>query len=153
LYIDVLTSDRTFIDSYETTQSDWSTVTWTWVNWQYQNIQVKYDWIFVRKYISPEPTAGVGVEETGVYKFANANSWQYRRAIVIDNSGNPNTLTDYQVLVQMDTASLISGGKMRVDCGDIRFTDTDGQTLLSYWIEGGCNLLWKSKCNKPKQWV
>jgi hypothetical protein len=63
LYIDVLTSDRTFIDSYETTQSDWSTVTWTWVNWQYENIQVKYDWIFVRKYTSPEPTASVGAEE------------------------------------------------------------------------------------------
>jgi hypothetical protein len=66
LYIDVLTSNRTFIDSYETTQSAWSTVTWTWVNWQYENIQVKYDWIFVRKYASPEPTTSVGAEESSL---------------------------------------------------------------------------------------
>ncbi len=64
LYIDVLTSDRSFINSYETTQSAWSSVTWTWVNWQYENVQVKYDWIFVRKYTSPEPTTSVGAEES-----------------------------------------------------------------------------------------
>ena len=28
---------------------------------------------------------------------------------------------------------------MRNDCGDIRFTDSDGITLLNYWIEGPCN--------------
>jgi hypothetical protein len=28
---------------------------------------------------------------------------------------------------------------MRSDCGDIRFTDSDGTTLLNYWIEGLCN--------------
>jgi alpha-tubulin suppressor-like RCC1 family protein len=28
---------------------------------------------------------------------------------------------------------------MRSDCGDIRFTDSDAQTQLSYWIESGCN--------------
>jgi hypothetical protein len=51
----------------------------------------------------------------------------------------PTNLTNYQVLVTLDTASLISAGKMRSDCGDIRFTDSDAQTLLSYWIESGCN--------------
>jgi len=65
--------------------------------------------------------------------------WDYRIPITIDNTQNSNTLTDYQVLVTLDTASLISAGKMRSDCGDIRFTDSDGTTLLSYWIEGGCN--------------
>jgi len=28
---------------------------------------------------------------------------------------------------------------MRTDCGDIRFTDSDGTTLLNYWLESGCN--------------
>jgi hypothetical protein len=60
-------------------------------------------------------------------------------SITIDNTQNPNTLSNYQVLVTLDTASLISAGKMRSDCGDIRFTDDDGQTVLSYWIESGCN--------------
>jgi hypothetical protein len=61
--------------------------------------------------------------------------FKYRRPITINNTQNTNTLKDYQVLVVIDTASLISAGKMRSDCGDIRFTDTDGVTQLSYWIE------------------
>jgi hypothetical protein len=65
--------------------------------------------------------------------------WQYRRPITINNSSNSNSLTDYQVLVTLDTQSLISAGKMKTDCGDIRFTDSDGSTLLNYWIESGCN--------------
>jgi hypothetical protein len=49
------------------------------------------------------------------------------------------TLSDYQVLVTADTASLISAGKMRSDCGDVRFRDSDGTTNLSYWNEVACN--------------
>jgi len=64
--------------------------------------------------------------------------WRYRRAITIDNTANPNTLTNYQVLVNLDTASLISQGKMNQSCSDIRFTDSDG-SLISYWTESGCN--------------
>ncbi|MEM0324784.1 MAG: DUF2341 domain-containing protein, partial [Candidatus Aenigmatarchaeota archaeon] len=65
--------------------------------------------------------------------------WQYKVPIYItENSGND--LYDYQVLITIDTASLISQGKMRNDCGDIRFTDSDGKTLLNYWIEpNNCN--------------
>jgi hypothetical protein len=33
---------------------------------------------------------------------------------------------------------VVAGGKMRSDCGDIRFTDSDATTLLNYWIESGC---------------
>ncbi|MEM0242929.1 MAG: DUF2341 domain-containing protein [Candidatus Aenigmatarchaeota archaeon] len=66
------------------------------------------------------------------------SGWQYRIPITIrENSGN--TLTDYQILVTINTQNLISQGKMRSDCGDIRFTDSDGRTLLNYWIEDGCN--------------
>ncbi|MFH7873596.1 MAG: DUF2341 domain-containing protein, partial [Candidatus Aenigmatarchaeota archaeon] len=65
--------------------------------------------------------------------------FSYRKPITITNIQNSNNLTDYQVLVTLDTASLISAGKMRSDCGDIRFTDSDGLTLLNYWIESGCN--------------
>ncbi|MEM2822002.1 MAG: DUF2341 domain-containing protein [Candidatus Pacearchaeota archaeon] len=77
------------------------------------------------------------VSETEYFTIAEA--WQYRRSITIDNTANSNTLTDYQVLVILDTQSLISVGKMRPDCGDIRFTDSDGQTLLNYWLESDCN--------------
>ncbi|MEM4484092.1 MAG: DUF2341 domain-containing protein, partial [Candidatus Methanomethylicia archaeon] len=37
-------------------------------------------------------------------------------------------------------AKISLGGKMRSDCGDIRFTDSDEITLLNYWIEPNtCN--------------
>ncbi len=64
----------------------------------------------------------------------------FRRPIIINNSQNSNELTDYQVKLMLDTESLIAQGKMRSDCGDIRFVDSDGSTLLKYWIETGtCN--------------
>jgi len=63
----------------------------------------------------------------------------YQRPITINNSQNSNTLTDYQVLITLDTQGLISAGKMKNDCGDIRFTDSDGSTQLNYWLESGCN--------------
>uniref|UniRef100_A0A7J2U2Q1 DUF2341 domain-containing protein n=1 Tax=Ignisphaera aggregans TaxID=334771 RepID=A0A7J2U2Q1_9CREN len=66
--------------------------------------------------------------------------FRYQRDIIIDNTRNPSTLTDYQILVVVDTSSLIQQGKMRSDCGDIRFADEDGVTPLSYWVERGtCN--------------
>jgi len=61
----------------------------------------------------------------------------FRKPITItERSGN--TLTDYQVPVTVDTASLISAGKMRPDCGDIRFRDSIGSEI-PYWIESGIN--------------
>jgi len=64
------------------------------------------------------------------------SNWFYRKPITITNSGSE--LTDYQVLVTVDTASLISANKMQSDCDDIRFADSSG-TELPYWIESGCN--------------
>lgn len=64
-------------------------------------------------------------------------NWNYRKAITISNSGS--LLTNYQIQITIDTASLIIATKLRSDCGDIRFTDTDGSTLINYWIESGCN--------------
>jgi hypothetical protein len=65
--------------------------------------------------------------------------FKYRKPITINNTKNSNTLTDYQVLITLDTQSLISQGKMRSDCGDIKFIDSDGTTSLNYWLESGCN--------------
>jgi hypothetical protein len=63
--------------------------------------------------------------------------WLYRRPVTISNSLS--ALTNYQVLVTADTAPLISAGKMRSDCGDVRFRDSSGTVNLNYWIESGCN--------------
>ncbi|MCK4660894.1 MAG: DUF2341 domain-containing protein, partial [Phycisphaerae bacterium] len=63
--------------------------------------------------------------------------WFYRKPIDIGDAAS--VLADYQMLVTVDTASLIATGKMRSDCGDMRFAAVDGITMLDYWIESGCN--------------
>ena len=80
-----------------------------------------------------------------VLQFHDDPTFPYRIPIIINNTGNSNTLTDYQVNITLNTASLISQGKMRSDCGDIRFNDNKAfdtalwSNNLSYWILEGCN--------------
>jgi len=50
-----------------------------------------------------------------------------RRAITINNLGP--ALTDYQILLKVNYDS-----DMQADFDDLRFTDSDGITVLSYWI-------------------
>ena len=66
--------------------------------------------------------------------------WAYRKAVTITNSTGSD-LSDFQVSVTEDTATLITDGKMQNTCADIRFTNRNGQQL-DYWIEEnnpGCN--------------
>ncbi|RLJ04590.1 MAG: hypothetical protein DRP18_04530 [Candidatus Aenigmatarchaeota archaeon] len=66
-------------------------------------------------------------------------NWSYRRPITLNNTGT-SELTDYQVLIEVDTASLISEGKMNSDCSDIRFSNSSDSGVLPYWIEPNtCN--------------
>ncbi len=59
--------------------------------------------------------------------------WSYRRPIYVqENSGN--TLTDYQIKVVLDSTNF-DFSKANPDGSDVRFTDSDGVTLLNYWIE------------------
>jgi FlaG/FlaF family flagellin (archaellin) len=89
-----------------------------------------------------EKYLGTGYEATPLLP-----GYSYLRDVIIDNSLNSNSLTDYQISITLDTQSLISQGKMKTDCSDIRFTDFDG-TLLNYWIEPNtCNT------NNTKIWV
>jgi hypothetical protein len=60
----------------------------------------------------------------------------YVRPIALNNPSGA-ALYDYQVLVQIDTASLIAASKLRRDCADLRFSDAYAN--LDYWIEDGCN--------------
>ena len=67
-----------------------------------------------------------------------SSNWQYRRDVEVEN-GSGLARSDEDVLVIVDTSSLITAGKMQSSCNDIRFVDSDDSTLLSYWIEDGCN--------------
>lgn len=62
--------------------------------------------------------------------------WQYYMPIVINNSQNTDTLTDYTVLITVNTNSLISQGKIKPDGSDLRFSTTFANNL-DYWIEPG----------------
>ena len=83
-----------------------------------------------------------------VYNVHSLSGWQYFDLVIINNTQNPNNLTNYIALITLNTQTLIQYGEMRPDCGDIRFTDSDGNTLLNYWIEPNtCNT------NNTKIWV
>ncbi len=88
-------------------------------------------------------TAVSGTGSAAVLQLASAtagpNGTQYKRAITVDNTGNSNTLANYQISLTLNTATLISSGKMRSDCGDIRINDSDDATAITnYWVEN-CN--------------
>lgn len=63
-------------------------------------------------------------------------SWLYSTIITVDNTNSTNTLTDYSVLLKINTAALITQGLMKADGSDIRFT-IDYINELSYWIDPG----------------
>ncbi|MEM3524492.1 MAG: DUF2341 domain-containing protein, partial [Thermoplasmata archaeon] len=71
--------------------------------------------------------------------------WEYYVPIRIDNRNNPETLWNYTLNFTLDTASLIAQGKMRADCGDLRFANATG-VEIPHWIESGINtattLIW-----------
>jgi hypothetical protein len=68
-------------------------------------------------------------------------TWQYRRPITINNTQNPNTLTNYQVAI-----NLTYDTNMVSDFSDIRFTwinsTDDTEILIPYWIESKVNSAW-----------
>lgn len=75
------------------------------------------------------------------------NSWQYRRKLTIDNSAQAENLANFPLLVTL-SASNFDFSKVRSDGGDIRFTDSNGTTLLSYEIEE-----WDAVGQKAVIWV
>jgi hypothetical protein len=80
----------------------------------------------------------------------DTNATRYQLPISIQNPAGV-LITRYQLLVTLDTATLIAADKMRPDCGDLRFRDQFGG--LSYWLETGCNSantrIWVNAINIP----
>ncbi|MCK4574781.1 DUF2341 domain-containing protein, partial [candidate division WOR-3 bacterium] len=57
-------------------------------------------------------------------------NWSSRRSVTIDNTGNGNTLNDFQVGINIPYYT-----GMQDDFDDIRFTTNDEVTSIPYWIE------------------
>lgn len=72
-------------------------------------------------------------------------SWAFRRKITFDNSAQAENLTNFPVQVKL-TSSNIDYSNTQNSGQDIRFTDSDGTTLLSYeietWDESGSSFVW-----------
>jgi len=58
--------------------------------------------------------------------------WQYRKSISITSGSS--AIEDFTVRLTVDTATLITNSKLRSDCGDLRFTSSQG-VELPYWTE------------------
>jgi hypothetical protein len=86
-------------------------------------------------------SGGTSVKITGT----NFSSGYSQAAHIV---GTNTALSNYQVAIPLNTASLIASGKMRSDCGDLRVKDTDASTDISYWFK-------TTECNttSTKIWV
>ena len=77
------------------------------------------------------------IEDTLSFSVPNRTAtWTYRSAFALNASSS----MDQVVLLEVDTSALISQGRLRSDCGDIRFQTANG-TSLSYWMDPrpGCS--------------
>jgi len=72
-------------------------------------------------------------------------AWAYRNAVTITNSSG-GTLTDFQVHVTLDASFNFS--KAQSTGADLRVTNSNGTTLLSFWIES-----WSQAGSSASIWV
>lgn len=61
-------------------------------------------------------------------------AWNYRTTLIVNNTLNANSLTDYQVV-----ASVTFTPGMQTNFNDLRVTDSDRITLLPFWIDTQTN--------------
>jgi len=111
--------------------------TLVWIVSDYSNFSkcILYNTIIVKK-----DDAYVTLKQTSNW----LSGWSYRRPITIhENSGNK--LTDYQVRIVLNSSNFDFS---KSDGSDVRFTDSDGLTLLDYWIEK-----WDSVSEEAIIWV
>ncbi|KKT32430.1 MAG: hypothetical protein UW21_C0024G0001, partial [Candidatus Woesebacteria bacterium GW2011_GWB1_44_11b] len=78
--------------------------------------------------------SGVSPVKVEVPPFSSSLGYNYRVPVTITNSTGQ-TLTNHQVLIVLNTQSLISGGKMQSGCADIRVVDSDGSTFIDHWVD------------------
>lgn len=68
---------------------------------------------------------------------ATKYNWRYRRCYTVDNTlAGSSSVSEYQVLFEFDSESLIADGKLDADGDDLRFVDESGN-VLDYWVVYG----------------
>lgn len=91
-------------------------------------------------YVLLLPLAAVIVNATTITE----SDYGYKYNYTVGSATTPvSSQTDFQVAVQLDTATLISAGKMLSNCADIRVTNSSGE-ILPHWIQDAtrtCNMI------------
>jgi len=66
----------------------------------------------------------------------SVSGWSNQKAFVIDNSINPSALVNYQVLIDLNTTTLIGAGDMNANGSDIRVSGLcDNSNPLDFWFD------------------
>jgi hypothetical protein len=62
-------------------------------------------------------------------------SWGFRKPVDVDNTGNPEQLTDYVVKLSIDASQSDFWNEIESDGRSVRFADSDKAALLNFWTE------------------
>jgi hypothetical protein len=79
----------------------------------------------------------VPASEFQTFRAPDDQVYTYRRDLAVSNPA-ASSLTGYQLKLSVDTAALITAGKLQEDCDDLRFAETNGDNI-PYRVESGCN--------------
>jgi hypothetical protein len=78
------------------------------------------------------------------------SNWTYRRKLTFNNSGQPETLVNFPVLINLSSSNF-DYSKANLDGTDLRFIDVDNTTQLNYHIEDwnslGYSYVWVNVTN------
>jgi len=93
------------------------------------------DYLYIRKNTKPFPTVreveeGYQTEQLVYTAYPEFPNWERRKEIIIDYTSGDKKLLDYEIDVPINYEE-----EMNYDFSDIRFTDSDGSTLLDYGWE------------------
>lgn len=69
---------------------------------------------------------------------AQLSNWNYRTPVQVTDLSGVNQ-TNYQVKLTINTAALVSAGKMQASGADIRFADSCGTTVYNHYIDNNMN--------------
>ncbi|MDH4222275.1 MAG: DUF2341 domain-containing protein [candidate division Zixibacteria bacterium] len=73
--------------------------------------------------------------------------WYYRNAVRVYNTGNIDSLSNYQVNIKLDSTNF-DFSKAQSKGEDIRFTESDGLTLIDHWTE-----YWEDAAESSSVWL
>ncbi len=101
--------------------------------------------VFIPRVVAANSTAtpAASVDQDGPPWFDVG--WLYRKPVTIENEGS--SIPWYQVLVKLDSGNF-DFSRAQAGGADIRFSHSDGTTLLNFWIES-----WDSAAHLAYLWV